>query len=332
MTSGQWAAIKSVDQGGLPSLAKGLTALLSLPARALKRFTRQLLEQRVIAAGKPPQVPERALHRHFSHGGLQRRAVEQCPVGAVEATQAQPVGRGHAGVGLERMLQLAQRHSGNLGKLQQVEGLLGGIGRPFADALHHRALFSTTLQAATIQADARVIEDVQAVFEQLLRQRFLARWIQGLCQSGQGAAQPAAEQRVLARIQRRHEQAFQPGDIQAVALDKRRPEDHGDFLVILRGDPDVAAFFIEHVQRVVAAIETERQRPLGRAEILLDPGVHVLFLDLHALQIEVTHPPGEMPRRHLLIMLDPARCGADLLGHVGGIEGLDLYGIARCHG
>jgi hypothetical protein len=31
-------------------------------------------------------------------------------------------------------------------------------------------------------------------------------------------------------------------------------------------------------------------------------------------------------------MLDPARCGADLLSHIGGVECLNLERIARCHG
>lgn len=120
--------------------------------------------------------------------------------------------------------------------------------------------------------------------------------------------------------------------MQAVLADEIRPEHHGDFPIVFRGDPDVAALFIEQVQRVVAAIKTERQSPGWRTEILLDPGVHLFFVDLDALQIEIANLPGEMPRRHLLVMLDPARCSADLLGHVGGIERLYLKRIARCHG
>ncbi|MNG31450.1 hypothetical protein D3C84_1172590 [compost metagenome] len=50
----------------------------------------------------------------------------------------------------------------------------------------------------------------------------------------------------------------------------------------------------------------------------------MFFVDLHALQVQVAHPPGEMPRRHLLVVLDPTGCGADLLGDIGGVEGLDL--------
>jgi hypothetical protein len=50
----------------------------------------------------------------------------------------------------------------------------------------------------------------------------------------------------------------------------------------------------------------------------------VFLVDLHALQVEIAHQTGEMPRRHLLVMLDPTRCGADLLGHIGGIERLNL--------
>jgi hypothetical protein len=126
-----------------------------------------------------------------------------------------------------------------------------------------------------VQAHAGVVEDEQAIVKQLLGQRLAARRIEGLRQARQGAAEPATEQRILLRIERGHEQPFEPGHIQRVALHELRPEHHGDFLVVLRGDPDVAAFTIEHVQRVVAAIETERQRALRRTEILLDPGVHV---------------------------------------------------------
>lgn len=114
--------------------------------------------------------------------------------------------------------------------------------------------------------------------------------------------------------------------------DKFRAEDHGDFLVVLRGDPDVAALFIEQVQRVIAAIKTERQRTGRRTEILLDPSVHLLFIDLDTLQIQIADLPGEMAWRHLLVMLDPARCGTDLLGHISGVECLNLERIARCHG
>ncbi len=120
--------------------------------------------------------------------------------------------------------------------------------------------------------------------------------------------------------------------MQTVLADEIRTEYHSDFPVVLRGNPDVAALFVEQIQRVVTAIKTERQSPGWRTEILLDPGVHLFFVDLDALQIEIANLPGEMPRRHLLVMLDPARCSADLLGHVGGIERLYLKRIARCHG
>ncbi|MNU00852.1 hypothetical protein D3C72_2440860 [compost metagenome] len=39
-----------------------------------------------------------------------------------------------------------------------------------------------------------------------------------------------------------------------------------------------------------------------------------------------------MPRRHLLVLLHPARRGADLLGDIGGVERLDLEGTGTCHG
>ncbi len=106
--------------------------------------------------------------------------------------------------------------------------------------------------------------------------------------------------------------------------DEFRTENHSDFLVVLRGDPDVAAVFIEQVQRVVTAIKTERQSTRWRAEILLDPGVHLLFVNLDTLQIQITDLPGEMPRRHLLVMLDPTRRGADLFADISGIESLNL--------
>ena len=119
--------------------------------------------------------------------------------------------------------------------------------------------------------------------------------------------------------------------MQTVLANEIRPKDHGDFPVVLRRNPDVAALFVEQIQRVIAAIEAERQGTGWRTEILLDPGVHLLFVNLDALQIEIANLPGEMPRRHLLVMLDPARCGADLFGHIGGIERLYLKRIARCH-
>jgi hypothetical protein len=66
--------------------------------------------------------------------------------------------------------------------------------------------------------------------------------------------------------------------------------------------------------------------------MLLDAGVHLFFVDLHAFQIQIANLPGEMPGRHLLVMLDPTRCGADLFGDISGIERLNLKRITRCHG
>ncbi len=114
--------------------------------------------------------------------------------------------------------------------------------------------------------------------------------------------------------------------------DELRAEHHGNFLIVLRGDPDVAAVFVEQVQRVITAIKTKRQGTRRCAEILFDPSVHLLFVNLDTLQIQIADLPGEMARRHLLVMLYPARRGADLLGHVGGVERLYLERIARCHG
>ncbi|MNR11938.1 hypothetical protein D3C85_1282620 [compost metagenome] len=108
-----------------------------------------------------------------------------------------------------------------------------------------------------------------------------------------------------------------------MALDEFRAEHHGHFLVVLRSDPDVAAFAIEHVEAVVAAVETERQGAGRRTEVLLDPGVHALLVDLHAVQVEAAQLTGEMPGRHLLVVLGPARGGTDLFGDIGGVESLD---------
>jgi hypothetical protein len=84
-----------------------------------------------------------------------------------------------------------------------------------------------------VQAHAGVVEDEQAIVKQLLGQRLAARRIEGLRQARQGAAEPATEQRILLRIERGHEQPFEPGHIQRVALHELRPEHHGDFLVVL---------------------------------------------------------------------------------------------------
>ncbi|MNV61083.1 hypothetical protein D3C71_1535770 [compost metagenome] len=158
-----------------------------------------------------------------------------------------------------------------------------GVCRPFPYPFHDRPFPGPALQRALIETDTGVIEDEQAILQQLLSERFPGRRIESLGQPRQRAAEPATEQSVLLRVERRHEQPLQPSHIQAIALDEFRPEHHGDFLIVLRGDPDVAALAIQHVQRVVAAIKTERQRTLGRAEILLDPGVHVFLVNLHAL-------------------------------------------------
>lgn len=151
-------------------------------------------------------------------------------------------------------------------------------------------------------------------------------------QARQGATEPAAEQRVLLAGQRRHEQAFESGHIQAMALHELRAEHHGHFPVVFRGDPGVAAFAIEQVQRVVAAVETERQGAWRRVEVLLDAGVHALFVHLHSLQVEVADLPGKMSRGHLLVLLYPTGCRTALGGHITGGEGLYAQSCCLCHG
>lgn len=73
-----------------------------------------------------------------------------------------------------------------------------------------------------LQALAGIVENEQAILEQLFAQRPALQWAVSLAQPGQGRAKPAAEQVVLHRVQRGHEQAFQAGDIQPMALEKSR--------------------------------------------------------------------------------------------------------------
>ncbi len=272
-------------------------------------------------------MPERPIHRHLGHG--RSGTAQQLPPRAIQAPQAQPLRRAHPGVGLETLLQLAQRRADNLRQFQQVDGFIRRIRRPFADARHQLALVTALLQCAAIQAHTGVVEDEQAVVEQLPGE---ANRVDDRGQARQRATEPAAEQRVLLAGQRGHEQAFQPAHIQAVALYELRPEYHGHFPVVFRRDPGVAALTIEQIQRVVAAIETECQRARRRIEMLLDAGVHALFVHLHPLQVEVTDASGKMPRRHLLVLLYPAGCRPALGGHITGGEGLYAQSGCLCHG
>ncbi|MNE42052.1 hypothetical protein D3C80_1361580 [compost metagenome] len=116
-----------------------------------------------------------------------------------------------------------------------------------------------------------------------------------------------------------------------MALHELRAEHHGHFLIVLRRDPDIATFTVEHIQAVIRAIKAKCQGTRRRTEILLDPGVHEFFVDLHALQVQATHLTGEMSGRHLLVMLGPAGCGTHLFADVGGAESLYLKRTFRCH-
>ncbi|MNS74897.1 hypothetical protein D3C72_1083860 [compost metagenome] len=90
-------------------------------------------------------MPERPVHRHLRNGRFRGSALEQFTVCAVQPAQAQPVTRGHPGVSLERLLQLAQRHPGHLRKLQQIDRVFRRIGRPLPYPFHDHPLFSTPL-------------------------------------------------------------------------------------------------------------------------------------------------------------------------------------------
>ncbi|MNH24029.1 hypothetical protein D3C79_839460 [compost metagenome] len=163
------------------------------------------------------------------------------------------------------------------------------------DPAHDRAFFGAPPQGAAVQTDTGTVEDEQTILEQLLSQCLTARRIDLLPQARQGAAQPTAEQPILHRVERGHEQPFHARNIKPMTLDKLRAENHRHFLVVLRGDPDVAALAIEQVQAVVATVKTERQGTGRRMKTLLHPRVHRLFVNLHSLKFQATDPPGEMP-------------------------------------
>ena len=90
--------------------------------------------------------------------------------------------RGHPGVGLESLLQLAQRYAGNVGKFEQIDRVFRRISRPLPDSFHDLAFVVAPLQSATIQTGVSVIKDEQAILKQLLRQAIFIKWISSLRQ------------------------------------------------------------------------------------------------------------------------------------------------------
>lgn len=90
--------------------------------------------------------------------------------------------RGHPGVGLESLLQLAQGYAGNVGKLEQIDRVFRRISCPLPYSLHDLALVVAPLQSAPIKAGVSVVEDEQAVLEQLPSQAIFIKWIRGLRQ------------------------------------------------------------------------------------------------------------------------------------------------------
>ena len=69
---------------------------------------------------------------------------------------------------LDRVLQLAQGHPGDIRQFQQVEVLFRAVGRPLANPLHDHPFSGATLQRTRVETHASVVEDEQAVVEQLL--------------------------------------------------------------------------------------------------------------------------------------------------------------------
>ena len=274
-------------------------------------------------------MPERPAHGHLGNRHLATaQQIAPCPI---EPAKPQPMGRRHTGKGLECLLQLAQGNAGNVRQLQQVKGFFGAVGSPLTDPLHDRPLLSPPPQRSALQLLAGVVQDEQAVFQQLFGQRLPRKWTIGFPQPCQGSAEPAAEQRILAAAQRHHEQAVKALRVEGVAGQEGLVEHHRHFLVVLRCDPDIAALFVEQVQAVLTAVEAERQCAAGGTEKLLDPRVEALFVHLYAIQAQATQLAAEVAGRHLPVLLLPTGGGAHLLGHIAGVEGLDLQGIGRCH-
>ncbi len=72
---------------------------------------------------------------------------------------------GHAGIGLERLLQLAQRNPGDVRKLEQIERFFRRVGSPLTYPFHDHSFFVAPLQTATVEIDSGVIEDEQTIFK-----------------------------------------------------------------------------------------------------------------------------------------------------------------------
>ncbi len=87
---------------------------------------------------------------------------------------------GHPCVGLERLLQLPQRHPGHVGKFEQIDGVFRRIRRPLPYAFHDHPLFGAPLKSSAIKAGVSVVENEQTVFEQLLCQRIFIKQINSL--------------------------------------------------------------------------------------------------------------------------------------------------------
>ncbi len=90
--------------------------------------------------------------------------------------------RGHPGVGLESLLQLAQRHAGNVRKFEQINRVFRRISRPLPYSFDDLAFVVASLQSAAIKAGVSVIKDKQAVLKQLLSQTIFIKWISSLRQ------------------------------------------------------------------------------------------------------------------------------------------------------
>lgn len=89
---------------------------------------------------------------------------------------------GHSGVGLESLLQLAQRYAGNVRKFEQIDRVFRRISRPLPYSFDDLAFVVAPLQSAAIEAGVSVIKDEQAVLKQLLSQAIFIKWISSLRQ------------------------------------------------------------------------------------------------------------------------------------------------------
>lgn len=90
--------------------------------------------------------------------------------------------RGHSGVGLESLLQLAQRYAGNMRKFEQIDRVFRRISRPLPYSFDDLAFVVAPLQSAAIKAGVSVVEDEQTVLKQLLSQAIFIKLISSLRQ------------------------------------------------------------------------------------------------------------------------------------------------------